>query len=148
MPTIIELVHSIEHDYGSLHNAPDNDSRFKLTQKMLKPENGISKIDLNVAQRLLDSGITKTELGNELEISKDELRGLINSGKLDDSLWQAKTKRAYRYRYYLDSDLLATGTVNQISVLTDRTVNQIIHCNTSVYTKFAHKHTYRLELIK
>jgi len=148
MPTIIELVHSIEHDYGSLHNAPDDDERLKLTQKMLKAKNYIDNVDLKLAQQLLDSGITKTEISNQLEITKDELRGLTNSDKLDDSLWQAKTKRAYRYRYYLDSDLLATGTVNQISVLTNRTVNQIIHYNTSVYTKFAHKHMYRLELIK
>lgn len=155
--SVVSAVLDIEAEYGTVLKCPINDSRLVAIRKFLNDGNDpIEKrsplgIDLKVAQKLLNSKLTKQEIADILGIKKYRLQRYINDGYLDDAIWHTfddkrKKRRNSKYRMFKNGDYIGVGTFEELAELTHKTVQTISYYHTEKYK--LRKHTDRFRLVK
>lgn len=155
--SVIKLVQAIEADYGTVLKCPINDSRLVAIRKFLNDgDDPIEKrppvgIDLKIAQKLLNSKLTKQEIADILEIKEYRLQGYIRDGYLDDTIWHTfdskrKKRRNSKYRMFKNGDYIGVGTIKELAELTHKTVQAVSYYHTEKYK--SRRHTVRYRLVK
>ena len=155
--SVVSAVLDIEAEYGTVLKCPINDSRLVAIRKFLN--DGVDPIekrspiaiDLKVAQKLLNSKLTKQEIADILEIKEYRLQTYINDGYLDDTIWHTfddkrKKRRNSKYRMFKNGDYIGVGTIEELAELTHKTAQAIRYYNTEKYK--LRKHTDRFRLVK
>lgn len=144
--SVISTVLDIESEYGTVLKCPINDSRLVAIRKFLNNgDDPIEKrspigIDLKVAQKLLNSKLTKQEIADILEIKEYRLQAYINDGYFDDTIWHTfddkrKKRRNFKYKMFKNGDYIGVGTIKELAELTHKQPKQldtIIPKNTSL----------------
>ncbi|MDR4934445.1 hypothetical protein RF371_11645 [Companilactobacillus paralimentarius] len=155
--SVVSTVLDIEAEYGTVLKCPINDNRLVAIRKFLNNGNDpIEKrspigIDLKVAQKLLNSKLTKQEIANILGIKEYRLQGYINDAYLDDTIWHTfddkrNKSRNSKYRMFKNGDYIGVGTIKELAELTHKTVQAISYYHTEKYK--LRKHTDRFRLVK
>ena len=153
--SVIKMVQAIEADYGTVLKCPINDSRLVAIRKVLN--DGVDPIekrspigiDLKVAQRLLNSKLTKQEIADILGIKEYRLQRYINDGYLDDTIrhtFDDKRKKRSKYRMFKNGDYIGVGTIKELAELTHKAAQAIRYYNTEKYKH--RRHTVRYRLVK
>ena len=155
--SVVSVVLDIEAEYGTVLKCPINDNRLVAIRKFLNDGNDpIEKrsplgIDLKVAQKLLNSKLTKQEIADILGIKKYRLQRYINDGYLDDAIWHTfddkrKKRRNSKYRMFKNGAYIGVGTFEELAELTHKTPQTISYYHTEKYK--LRKHTDRFRLVK
>ncbi|WP_334341192.1 hypothetical protein [Companilactobacillus sp. HBUAS56275] len=155
--SVINTVLDIEAEYGTVLKCPINDSRLVAIRKSLNDgKDPIEKrppvgIDLKIAQKLLNSKLTKQEIADILEIKEYRLQGYIRDGYLDDTIWHTfdskrNKSRNSKYRMFKNGDYIGVGTIKELAELTHKTAQAIRYYHTERYK--LRKHTDRFRLVK
>lgn len=155
--SVISTVLDIESEYGTVLKCPINDSRLVAIRKFLNNgDDPIEKrspigIDLKVAQKLLNSKLTKQEIADILEIKEYRLQAYINDGYFDDTIWHTfddkrKKRRNFKYKMFKNGDYIGVGTIKELAELTHKTAQAIRYYNTKKYK--LRRHTDRFRLVK
>lgn len=154
---VVSTVLDIEAEYGTVLKCPINDNRLVAIRKFLNDGNDpIEKrspigIDLKVAQKLLNSKMTKQEIADILGIKEYRLQGYINDGYLDDTIWHTfddkrKKRRNSKYKMFKDGEYIGIGTIKELAALTSKTVQAVSYYHTEKYK--SRRHTVRYRLVK
>ena len=156
---VISTVLDIEAEYGTVLKCPIDDSRLVAIRKFLndgvdpvknRPSVGI---DLEVAQRLLNSKMTKQEVADVLGIKEYRLQRYIGDGYLDDGEWHShdqerRKKKLPRYRMFKNGEYIGIGTIKELAALTNKTVQAVSYYHTEKYKHRRHTVRYRLVEVK
>jgi hypothetical protein len=150
MVSIVPIVCDIESDYGSVKNADLFDKRLVEIRKrfnhgidpIVKSELGI---DIEVAQRLLDSDMTKSKVAEMLGIKEYQLNRYIINGYLTYGNHRGKsTAKKSRFQFYKNGDYVVSGTYSEISEITNISIASLRYYRTSKYKQRHHTARYRL----
>ncbi len=155
--SVVNTVLDIESEYGTVLKCPINDSRLVAIRKFLndgddpienRPPVGI---DLEVAQRLLNTKMTKQEVADVLGIKEYRLQRYIGDGYLDDTNWHSyqgerRKKKLPRYRMFKNGEYIGIGTIKELAALTSKTVQAVSYYHTEKYKH--RRHTVRYRLVK
>lgn len=154
MASIVPIVCDIESDYGSVKNADLFDKRLVEIRKrfnhgidpIVKSELGI---DIEVAQRLLDSKMTKSKVAEMLGIKEYQLNRYIINGYLTYENHRGKsTAKKSRFQLYKNGDYVVSGTYSEISETTGISANSLRYYRSNKYKQRHHTVRYRMVPIK
>lgn len=156
MTSIVPIVGEIEAEYGSVNDADLFDPRLVFIRKRFN--NGIDPIqeknlgiDIGVAQRLLDSKMTKEKIAKVLGIKENELQRYIFNGYLSDDVWKRnRDKRTHKARFqlYKNGDYIMEGTYEEIAEATHISRASLAYYRSEKYKLRNHTTKYRLVPIK
>ena len=154
MASIVPIVCDIESEYGSVKNADLFDKRLVAIRKHFNHGvDPISKenidIDIDIAQRMLDSQMDKDEIAKFLNIPEYKLQRFIVNGYLNDEIWSRRHvihKKRYkaRYKFYKNGEYITSGTLEDISKLTHISSDSLYYYRTKQYKLRRHTIRYRL----
>lgn len=156
MTSIVPTVCEIESEYGSVIKADLFDPRLVMIRKRFN--NGIDPIqekkldiDIGVAQRLLDSKMTKEKIAKVFGIKENELQRYIFNGYLNDDIGKRKhdkRRRKARFQLYKNGDYIMEGTYEEIAEATHISRASLAYYRSEKYKSRRHTTRYRLVPIK
>lgn len=154
MTSITTLVNSVEDDFGgSVNNAPLFDSRLVKTRKLLNGgidplDDKFHDFDFKSAQFMLNQGIGKKRISNELGVTQSQLNWLIRMGSLSDEEWRDITSQHVnsisKYILFRGNKRIAVGTISELARQTGTNVGTVRYWKSSRYRNREHKVTYKI----
>lgn len=154
MTSIVPIVCEIEAEYGSVKEANLFDPRLVFIRRrfnggidpLKKRELGI---DINAAQRMLDSKMDKQDIADSLGIKIYRFQRYIADGYLSDKAWRSskdgrKKVSRQHFNFYKNGEFIMQGTYDDISARTNISRASLVYYRSKKYKERTHVDRYRL----
>ena len=153
---MLGLIYQCEMEYGNISNIPLFDERMIKIRKYFNDgkdpfEFKYYDFDFKSAQLMLNQGIDKERIANELGVTVTSLNCLIRMGNLNSSKWlenhDEQLSRTGTYNLIREHKKIATGTIRELSEFMKVPIEKIRYWKSARYKPRSHKVTYRVSQV-